>query len=351
MEPEKRARLDQPEENGNNQNSVNLEKLVIDILAYLSTESNWSREVMMGELLSQALRHSEILKGNGVADLTGFRLVTDSQLQVLYNLFGESKKLTLNQITTPQNLPRFLMKFTKLEKLTIRVYEYDDFAHQGIRYTIKSLKVLNNSRVNWNFAIDRLADCCPSLTKLSLDGGALSAMMIERLRMLECVSLKNIGIMTPLRSYLINFIRMNKTLLRLKMVSTKTEWENIGFQNVIEEFLDAFAQENLNLRSLTFTLSNSPDQNINNLKNLRVLEKLTIYYSVHVESRKLLELISVLKNSLPHVPVTFREYCILPPAVMYFDHSRRTIFRARSGLYAHIIRKNHPNASIIRQAY
>lgn len=358
----KKPKVEEKEESeGNNQkiqstnyktNNTTVEDIICKVVLFCSSVIN-TQPKAIEHILIPSLIEDSIYLSQGKVDLTKFRYLSDHQLSFLLTTFKNCTKIKIDHLISYGYIFKYLQNFKNLKKLTIHVNEHDTFtsANQRQLLSINSIKIITKNGPNWNNTVEEILDQCPLTTKISVVGGYFSQTSCIKTqgKYINSLSLTDVKILPQNKNALLSILRNCKSLARLKLISTQSFLTNITFNLVVRDFLSVFITPNSTIEHLSFTLNQSTDpttdQSFSNLLNLSKLKKLTIFFSSQYESKKLTELMNILKH-IPQVNITFREYYVVP-SKSTFPTQYLTILKERSEKYRDYIKAFCKNTKII----
>lgn len=227
------------------------------------------------------------------------------EINIIHRTFPDLWKIRADLADTDDNFLDNLRRFKSLQKLSVIINEGDH------NYNLNSLplKILS-CRAQFYYST---TDCIFTLLRqisniktFSLHKGSLSIRTITLLetRNIETLKIRNSIIRNG--SYLVRMILNNKNLKYLKLTTDNyiiSAYPIFVASDVINQ-LDEYK---LNLTRLTFTLDQTMRIKYENLKHLKELRRLTIYYSVATNSINIGNIIKIV-SSLKNVEATFIEY-------------------------------------------
>lgn len=258
--------------------------------------------------------------------------ITKQEIDAVHRIFPSLTKITISLSYAYDHLLDELSKFEKLNKLSIYLNETDNnYNIDGaiIREITCRMSYLTSNRD----ALYSLLWQIRGTKSLSLYNGEITRRMtlLIQTRELETLKIRNTIIELPTR---LTSILLNSTsLIYLKLITNN--YLTAPFPVIVaNNFINGVLPRNrLILRKFCFTMDQNWNIAYQNLRLLRHLSKLEIYYSVQTRGLNLDRLIHI-AGSLNYVEVTFIEF-----VERYKIFNRRTleITRRKSEFYREVI--------------
>lgn len=276
------------------------------------------------------------------------QMVGDEEMKCLYNAFPEVEKIIVGLSNCKGGILDSLRRFSNLKK--VRFYlNSTDFNFSYKKLHVDSLSIKSKFKKSEYDVIYCLLMQMGSISKFSLTEGYLSKDMVEQLEKQKLIKFKLVD--TKLEDRLciplINTIASNKTLKNLTLISNDFSF-NPHPVIIMSELICSLPNiRQLNIEELKFTLDQFCKIKYENLKLLRRLRKLYVYYNVQNDMRNLEILINVIP-AMPNIQVTFKEY-INP----FSSHSRDVdkfllSFQCKSDLYVKSLENLGENVKVFR---
>lgn len=330
-------------------NNITIEDIICKVILFCSKEINRHPDAIKLELIPCLIKESKHL-ALGKVDLMKFRYLSNSQLTFLLTTFKDCIKIKVDHLVANDLLFKYLQNFKKLKKLTIFISENDNFTsliHPPL-LAVTSIKIVAKQGPSWDDSVEKILDQCPMTTKISILGGnfSLASCIKTQAKEIHSLSLYNVKMLPQNKNAFISTLRDCKNLKNLKLITTKSYLSNVTFHRTIRDFLSVFILPNSTIKSLTFTLNQYDEHNVDNLLNLTELEELTIFYSAQYESKNLTELLKILKR-IPNIKTTFKEYYFTSEIGVPISSLYICVLKDRSHKYKEYIIHNCLHAKVI----
>lgn len=235
------------------------------------------------------------------------RFITTKEINTLYTVHPYLETLKLDFSFAKDHLLDSLQKFKGLRKICFYLSE-DDYNYNAGQLRVKSLTIRHTFEWSLFDPLYNLLEQFSSFESISIYKGFLSLPTLQILGSQHLVELKiqDVIIMKSQCWILIKQILENKNLKKLKLVSY--DYERCPHPILImSDIVGHLLMRPLEIEFLKFTLDQNTRILYRNLKNLKTLKKLTIYYNVQESTRNLDEIIRIVA-SLSVRDIKFIEY-------------------------------------------
>lgn len=261
------------------------------------------------EIRNYAIKENPELKNideTGCIDLNIFPSpISEREIYILHRTFPDLQKIKGNLADVKDNFLDHLGKFRSLKKLSVIINEGD----HNYNLNRLALKSLTCEAQFYNLTTDCIFTLLRQISNLkvfSIRKGSLSIRTITLLETRNIEILKVHNSIIKNGSYLVRMILNNINLKYLKLTTDNymiSAYPIFVASDVINR-LDCFK---LNLIRFTFTLDQAMRIKYENLKYLKELRELKIYYSVATSTMNIANIIKIV-TSLKDVETMFIEY-------------------------------------------
>lgn len=257
--------------------------------------------------------------------------INRDQIESVNRTFPDLIKIKVNLVDVEDEFLDNLRIFKKLQKLSVELNEGNH------NYNLNPLPVKNvtckaqfyHSNTDCIYSLLRQISC---FKKFSIYKGSLSIRTITLLNTRNIEALKIHNSIIKNGSYLVRMILNNKNLRYLKLTT-----DNLLISSyptfIASDVINRLHEYRLNIERLIFTLDQMSRIKYENLKYLKDLRQLKIYYSVANKPFNLASIIHVV-SSLRNVETTFVEYLETDKAIS--DEILET-YEERSYYYKNVI--------------
>lgn len=248
-----------------------------------------------------------------IRDYKGFnldifpQLITNYEIDALYAIHPHLRVLNINLGFARNHLLDSLHKYKHLRKLYIYLNE-DDYNYNKKRLNIKSLTIKHTYEKSQFYSLYSLLEQFSRFETISIYKGFISAptLQIFETQKLTELKLQDVDIENNKCWLIVRQILANTNLKKLKLTSC----DYVKYPHpiiIMGDIIGYLSTNSLNIENLKFTLDQNTKILYKNLKHLKELKSITIYYNVQENNHNLEKVIRIVQN-LTTVEVTFIEY-------------------------------------------
>lgn len=260
------------------------------------------------------------------------RNITQSEIDMIHRVFPKLRKISINLSKAENHFLDNIRKFQNLEKLTVQL-ETDDINHNRFGLNVKNITIkskLYNSRADsiYNFLWQVRGTKTISVFNCHLGNKFIS---LIRTRNLKKFKIRDCLITNPIS--LTNAILDMNELNILQLTTRNLLISPFPCYVMSDIILNLIYQKNFPITKLTFTVDHNPSVTYSNLRYLKNLCELTIYYNIQNCNANLERLIYH-SASLKNVSTTFIEFI---ESNKFFSRTTLNICERKSYYYRNII--------------